>query len=87
MHNLHSIEKSLPLFCRCRISPILSIFVPGKEAEDCEDDFERWITNLKNMSTYINRGNSEFRDIVAHEYVDKTSLIPIINTRLSFFAM
>ena len=35
------------------------------------------------MGTYINRGNSEFRDIVAHEYVDKTSLIPIINARLN----
>ena len=31
------------------------------------------------MGTYINRGNSEFSDIVAHEYVDKTSLIPLIN--------
>ncbi|MDY6004749.1 MAG: hypothetical protein SPJ02_04280 [Parabacteroides sp.] len=31
------------------------------------------------MGTYINRGNSEFRDIVTHEYVDKTSLIPLIN--------
>ena len=31
------------------------------------------------MGTYINKGNSEFRDIVTHEYVDKTSLIPLIN--------
>ena len=35
------------------------------------------------MGTYINRGNNAFRDIVAHEYVDKTSLIPIINARLN----
>ena len=54
-----------------------------KGDNDCENGFERWITNLKNMGTYINRGNSEFCDIVAHEYVDKTSLIPIINARLN----
>ena len=35
------------------------------------------------MGTYINKGNNAFRDIVAHEYVDKTSLIPIINARLN----
>ena len=35
------------------------------------------------MGTYINRGNSEFRDIVTHEYVDKTSLIPLINATLN----
>ncbi len=35
------------------------------------------------MGIYINRGNSEFRDIVAHEYVDKTSLIPFINATLN----
>ena len=35
------------------------------------------------MGTYINRGNSEFRDIVAHEYVDKSSLIPLINATLN----
>ena len=35
------------------------------------------------MGTYINRGNSEFSDIVAHEYVDKTSLIPLINATLN----
>ena len=35
------------------------------------------------MGTYINRGNIEFRDIVSHEYVDKTSLIPLINARLN----
>ena len=34
------------------------------------------------MGTYINRGNSDFRDIVTHEYVDKTSLIPRINATL-----
>ena len=37
----------------------------------------------KTMGTYINRGNSEFRDIVTHEYVDKTSLIPLINATLN----
>ncbi|MGN0281132.1 MAG: AAA family ATPase [Prevotella sp.] len=35
------------------------------------------------MGIYINRGNREFSDIVAHEYVDKTSLIPIINSTLN----
>ena len=35
------------------------------------------------MGTYINKGNSEFRDIVTHEYVDKTSLIPLINATLN----
>ncbi|MGN0309585.1 MAG: hypothetical protein ACI4C3_03205 [Bacteroides sp.] len=35
------------------------------------------------MGTYINRGNSDFRDIVTHEYVDKTSLIPRINATLN----
>ena len=35
------------------------------------------------MGTYINRGNSEFRDIVAHEYVDKSSLIPLVNATLN----
>ena len=35
------------------------------------------------MGTYINRGNSEFLDIVSHEYVDKTSLIPLINATLN----
>ncbi len=35
------------------------------------------------MGTYINKGNSEFRDIVAHDYVDKTSLIPLINATLN----
>ena len=37
----------------------------------------------KTMGTYINRGNIEFRDIVSHEYVDKTSLIPLINANLN----
>ena len=27
---------------------------------------------LEAMGTYINRGNFEFRDIVTHEYVDKS---------------
>ena len=35
------------------------------------------------MGIYINKGNSDFRDIVAHEYVDKTSLIPHINAMLN----
>ena len=35
------------------------------------------------MGTYINKGNKAFRDIVSHEYVDKTSLIPLINARLN----
>ena len=35
------------------------------------------------MGTYINRGNSEFHDIVSHEYVDKSSLIPLVNATLN----
>ncbi len=35
------------------------------------------------MGTYINKGNSEFHDIVTHEYVDKTALIPKINATLN----
>ena len=35
------------------------------------------------MGTYINKGNCEFRDIVTHEYVDKTSLIPFINATVN----
>ena len=35
------------------------------------------------MGTYINKGNKAFRDIVSHEYVDKSSLIPLINARLN----
>ena len=35
------------------------------------------------MGTYINKGNKAFRDIVSHEYVDKTSLIPLINANLN----
>lgn len=35
------------------------------------------------MGIYINRGNREFRDIVTHEYVDKTCLIPIVNATLN----
>ena len=35
------------------------------------------------MGTFINKGNKAFRDIVTHEYVDKTSLIPFINTTLN----
>ena len=37
----------------------------------------------KTMGTYINKGNKAFRDIVSHEYVDKSSLIPLINARLN----
>ena len=35
------------------------------------------------MGVYINKGNLEFRDIVTHEYVDKTSLIPFISSTLN----
>ena len=35
------------------------------------------------MGAYINKGNKAFRDIVTHEYVDKTSLIPFINATLN----
>ena len=39
--------------------------------------------NLKIMGRYINKGNNAFRDIVNSEYVDKTSLIPLINATLN----
>ena len=45
------------------------------EARSCE--------RLETMGTYINKGNNVFRDIVAHEYVDKTSLIPLVNATLN----
>ena len=35
------------------------------------------------MGIYINKGNNDFRDIVTHEYVDKSSLIPLINAMLN----
>ena len=35
------------------------------------------------MGTYINRGNIEFRDLVQNEYVDKSSIIPLINCTLN----
>ena len=35
------------------------------------------------MGAYINKGNSSFRDIVTHEYVDKSQLIPLINATLN----
>ena len=35
------------------------------------------------MGTYINKGNNAFRDIVTHEYVDKTSLIPLVNATIN----
>ena len=38
---------------------------------------------LDTMGIYINKGNSDFRDIVAHEYVDKSSMIPLINATLN----
>ena len=41
------------------------------------------VLKKETMGTYINRGNSDFSDIVAHEYVDKTSLIPLINATLN----
>ena len=54
----------------------MSIFAPELRAyHSCNSQ--------KNMGTYINRGNIEFRDIVSHEYVDKTSLIPLINASLN----
>ena len=34
------------------------------------------------MGRYINKGNNAFRDIVTHEYVDKTPMIPFINATL-----
>ena len=34
------------------------------------------------MGTYINKGNNAFRNIVRQEYVDKTSLIPLINATI-----
>lgn len=37
----------------------------------------------RTMGTYINKGNSAFRDIVTHEYVDKSALIPKINATLN----
>ena len=38
---------------------------------------------LETMGIYINKGNSDFRDIVTHEYVDKSSMIPLINATLN----
>ncbi len=35
------------------------------------------------MGTYINKGNNAFRDIISHEYVDKSSLIPQLNAMLN----
>ena len=58
------------------LSSICTIFVPELWAyHSCNSQ--------KNMGTYINKGNKAFRDIVSHEYVDKTSLIPLINARLN----
>ena len=38
---------------------------------------------LETMGIYINKGNSDFHDIVTHEYVDKSSMIPLINATLN----
>ena len=52
-------------------------------------NFATWLwayhscNRLETMGTYINKGNNVFRDIVSHEYVDKTSLIPLINSTLN----
>ena len=35
------------------------------------------------MGTYINKGNNAWRNIVAQEYVDKTSLIPLVNATIN----
>lgn len=35
------------------------------------------------MGTYINKGNGAFRDIVTHEYIDKSALIAHINSTLN----
>ena len=35
------------------------------------------------MGIYLNKGNNAFRDIVNSEYVDKTTLIPLINMTLN----
>ena len=40
-------------------------------------------TVRQTMGTYINKGNKAFKDIVSHEYVDKSSLIPLINANLN----
>ena len=37
----------------------------------------------KPMGMYINKGNNDFHDIVNLEYVDKSSLIPLINAMLN----
>ena len=58
------------------LSSICTIFAPELWAyHSCNSQ--------KNMGTYINKGNKAFRDIVSHEYVDKTSLIPLINANLN----
>ena len=41
------------------------------------------VITLKIMGRYINKGNNAFRDIVNSEYVDKSSLIPLINATLN----
>ena len=41
------------------------------------------LRHLKFLWAYINKGNNAFRDIVNSEYVDKTSLIPLINMTLN----
>ena len=41
------------------------------------------VITRKIMGRYINKGNNAFRDIVNSEYVDKTSLIPLVNATLN----
>ena len=41
------------------------------------------VITRKIMGRYINKGNNTFRDIVNSEYVDKSSLIPLINATLN----
>ena len=58
------------------ISSNCSIFVPELWAyHSCNSQ--------KTMGTSINKGNKAFRDIVSHEYVEKTSLIQLINASLN----
>ena len=49
----------------------------------CNEQAYLSCNNRKPMGMYINKGNNDFRDIVTHEYVDKSSLIPLINAMLN----
>ena len=65
--NLSSLDDFLFFFC---------IFATESQAyHSCN--------SRKPMGMYINKGNNDFRDIVTHEYVDKSSLIPLINAMLN----